>query len=613
MKLHLNKLASNKQIIMSIIFATIATWGIQNMIKGELTLLSYSNSIFSWIWFVILMFLWYKTLEIDNSNALAIRILLALFFSASLVFGSIIIKSGYAQANKGQTWVAIISGTFLWYPLITIALKSISKINLNLQVFKEPKCITKLSEKFPILFEIIVWIIIFLSWVPNLIASFPGIYGYDSVYQINFYINHRFSLHHPIIHSYLLGFFTITVGDAIGNRQIGFLLYILIQMAILSFAFAETIRNLRNWHLPFIVQLVMLLLFMFLPTNSIMSFSSTKDIIYSATFLLMVLQWAKLVVNNKYLESKKSVALTIVIVFINLIFRNNAIYVNIMAMIIGLLIFHKWKINKKILSIGIISCVLFGVYSGPITALAGGVKSDSLQEMLSVPIMQLSRAATVGSPQLNSEDISEIAEYIPDYSKYTNNQQGISDLMKQTFNSDLCKSDPKRFIALWIKVGKKCPTSYVDAFLRLTIGLWYPDMNYRDPQAYHPYWEYDNTSQNNKNWVLITRQTPTSFQWLEKWLHNLSYNNNYQSMPIFSMLFSSGFFVWNMLLYITYAFYKHSYQLLFPAAFLFALWLTLLLGPVVLYRYIYPLVITTPVLLGLILKNEQNILKLGDD
>ena len=460
---------------------------------------------------------------------------------------------------------------------------------------------------------IIEFLLIYFSWMPIFLASYPGIYGYDSVYQIGYYISHHFGLHHPLIHSLILGFFTITVGNFFGSAEEGFSIYILIQMGILSFAFSELMRCLRKWNIPQIFRLFTLALIILLPTNAIMAISSTKDTIYSATLLLLLLQFANAVVNKKYFDSKMTMVTTAIILFLNLIFRNNAIYVDALSLIIALICFHDWKLNKKVLIIYFTAFLCFIIYSGPITTSLGGVKADSIPEMVSVPVMQMSRSATIGKEQLTEGDIQEIEEYIPDYMKYSDNQQGISDLMKNSFNSDLFRENPMHFMKLYFRIGMKCPTAYIDAFLRTTIGLWYPDMNYSDPQAHHPYWEYDNTVDNSdNNWLIIRRQTMTGFEGIEFLMHDLAYSNSYQKLPIISLLFSSGFYIWIMLVFITYAFQNKMYKLLVPSGFLFSLWLTLLLGPVVLYRYVYPFVICTPLLIALLLHQEDIINSLGE-
>ena len=87
-------------------------------------------------------------------------------------------------------------------------------------------------------------------------------------------------------------------------------------------------------------------------------------------------------------------------------------------------------------------------------------------------------------------------------------------------------------------------------------------------------------------------------QWLADFYDKLSYENTYQKIPVVSMFFSSGMTCWIMLLYAGWCIYIKKYKHLVAFTFVFGLWLTLLLGPVVLYRYIYPIVISDAVFAG---------------
>ena len=171
--------------------------------------------------------------------------------------------------------------------------------------------------------------------------------------------------------------------------------------------------------------------------------------------------------------------------------------------------------------------------------------------------------------------------------------------MKNTFNTDCFRDNPKEFVKLWVKVGIKHPVTYIDAFARITIGLWYPDMNYKDEKAYHPYWEWKSTGQDDpdrfKGYVLIERKPIGIFKWLENINDDLSYENSYQAIPVISLLFSSGIVIWGILYYSLMVVYYKKYKYLVVSAVPFILWLTLILGPVVLYRYIYPMAVTIPV------------------
>lgn len=102
----------------------------------------------------------------------------------------------------------------------------------------------------------------------------------------------------------------------------------------------------------------------------------------------------------------------------------------------------------------------------------------------------------------------------------------IADSMKSTFNSAKFRENPIEFIKLWGEVGFKHLDTYIDAFSRITIGFWYPDMNYRDEGAFHPYWEWLSIGQNDPtpfiDYTLVKREPVKGFRWHEKFNYTLT-------------------------------------------------------------------------------------------
>lgn len=580
-------------------------YGTSYMFKENATLYTVSNSVFSIGLFIICYFLTKCAFQYFDDHRLWIcAFILGFFFSGFMICGTNLLTSGFSRINMPITWVKIISGTFFWAMIVAILFKKLPKWTNHISQLQTN--ILKIKDWSNKKFFLICWILIFVAWIPGFLASFPGIYGYDSIYQVNYYVKHQIILHHPLIHTYLLGFCVITLGNFFHSIEVGMAIYSVFQMLCLSFCFSTACSFLRRIKTPQIYQIIILLLFMFLPTNMLMSFSSTKDVIYAGTLAVLIVLISALTLNNNILKKKSFIVGLILISFINIIFRSQGIYVFVISMIIGMILNR--EIRKKLFLIFLCILLLYGIYSGPITKLAGGIKEDSTQEMMSVPIMQLYRAVHYNNKELSKKEKKDIAKYIPNINNDINNI-AISDGLKNTFNSDLFKKYPKQFILLWAEVGKKCPTAYFDGFTRLSIGLWYPDMNYRDPKAYHPYWEYLNTPSyfEGRKWIVPKRIVLPGFNNLSSFLDKMTYYNTYQKIPVISMLLSSGFAVWIMLLTIVYYIYKKSYHFLYPVAFLFFLWLTLLLGPVVLYRYVYPIVVCLPIVLGLISTiNKQN-------
>ena len=580
--------------IISVFLSFFPVAAFSAILKDKLPLMSLSNSIFSLILYAGSFFLIRYALKNSNKRLAAICVPLGLVFSVFSVCGANVYLTKSMLIAESSTILNIIGIFPLFYAVISVLIKNIPAVNRigfleNSRLFNR-----ELSAKSTFF---IVWTIIFAAWLPTLLAAFPGMHGYDSVYQVSRYINNSVTSDHPPIHTYFLGFCVVTLGNLFGSNEIGMCIYSVFQMLCMSAIFSALYCCFIRNRLPALVRILILMVFMFLPINAIMSVSSTKDVIFSGMFAMSVMMMLQIAEKPDILKSKKFCTAFILVLFAMCIFRNQGIYVLIFGMLFAFVLLRKYF--KQLLAITMITVIMFGIYQGPVCSMISEKSPKTLREMMSVPCVQLSRAMIYNDDEISDDEKNLISEYIPKYSAYLVDP-GISDVMKNCLDTDRIKENPIEFAKLWIKVGIKCPLTYIDAFARLTIGLWYPDMNYRDAGAYHPYWEYYSTGklvQFDENEYLIIKQQPVKgFERLNKFYYKLSYENSYQSMPVISMLFSSGFAVWCLLLYIAICIYRKKYRHLFPAAFITGLLLTLLLGPVVLLRYVYPIMLSVPLL-----------------
>ena len=591
-----------RENLICIILAICPTFFIESILKVDLQYHTIGNSIISFAVFGGIYFLWKKIfLQLDKKLGI-ISVVLGFVFSIFMVCGSNIIMLNATYLKEVKTWLEILFIMPLFMAMVAFAILYLPRLNKSFAENPFEKCAfaqVGLKKYF-----LICWGLIFIAWIPGLIASYPGIYAYDCVFQIQMYQNETINLHHPLIHTYLLAFCVLTLGEWFGNIQIGFLIYCIVQMIILAAAFALICKYMAEKKVAFLIRLVTLIIFMFLPVNAIMSFSGTKDVLYAAFFTIFIYLLFQMAQNpHKVLYEKSFLIKFILVSLLNTAFRNQGKYVFIFGMVFTIVLLYKhWK---RLVPLTIACLVVFAIYSGPITQLARGqsYKTREVREMMSVPCMQLSRAMNYAQDQISEEEKQLIAQYIPDYAIYPWSE-AISDPMKNTFNSERFLENPMEFIKLWVSVGLKTPMVYIDAFARQTIGLWYPDMNYRDSQAYHPYWEYVSTEQDeNGEWLIVERSTPNAMKWLSDFYYDITYNNTYQNIPMVSMLFSSGILIWCLLIYFAICVYYKNYTFIVPGVFVLGLWLTLLLGPVVLYRYVFPIAMVVPLLLSTAITN----------
>ena len=588
-----------------------STFGLAYSVKTD-DITVFSNSIWSLLFFGIFTFIIYRAIKICNKRKLVVGILASAVLSVTLVFG----KSLYLNDHVAfwpflsllKLLVAIGSLLFIFTSLFIILFHYLPKAReflLRLQIEKTSETFFKPNIKF----FLIIWAIIMVCWLPTFLASYPGVYNYDAPWQIGqLMIDGRLNAHHPILHTlYLYG--TVMLGNLVfGSYSAGLAIYSVTQMLMLSAVFAYACYYLTKLKAPVVITLLSIIYFALVPIHAIFSVSATKDVLFAAIVLLVVLFIIDMVrQKEKFYHSIFLMVRFVIAICFMMFLRNNGFY-----MLLLFVPFFIW-FSKKYWIKAVILCVICiaanFLYTGPLYSVANVQKGDA-REALSIPIQQVARAVRDNNGELTEEELSAVYELfdLEDVGQaYT---PRISDPVKNYFDTEKLKSDMGKYVSLYFSIGFKKPQAYVDAFLSANIGSWYPDMNYPDPLAYHPYIAWDNykwsdyfdTEENGFLWI----ERQSLFPALDKIYSGFTANALHQKIPVISMLFSPGFSFWCLIIFSAICIYYKRYRYLLPIVILFALWITILLSPVSLLRYSYPVMICIPILTGTVFTLSEN-------
>jgi len=447
------------------------------------------------------------------------------------------------------------------------------------------KIVSMLS--FPVL-----WLIIFLCWVPILLACYPGIFSYDAIYQCSQVTDTlQLNTHHPIIHTLMLGGLVQLGRTVFGNANTGMLLYSLLQMLINSCIFAYVLTFLKKRKVPSSILLLCLCFFALMPFNGLFSICATKDSIFAALFVLFMTCFIELVIDSSsFFRTWKYPAGFIASVFLLLTFRNNMLYAFILCIPFLLILYRKyWKKNLIMLAAPII---LLQLYQG-ILYPALSVTPGNSREAYSVIIQQF--GCVYNDCELDTEEKNMLLAIMDDAS-WTKYEPNKSDVLKNEFRTEVFEENLIDYMKLWIKLGVKHPSQYLNAFFHLTYGYWYPNDVLPDTTTYRKYIEIYTGAD-------ITFES--KFPWLLEKLEAFGMESSYQFLPGLSMLFSPGFYIWILLFLSAHSIYhkkKRFFIIMLPPA---ALFLTLLLGPVALLRYLYPIILCVPVICSMIPVMEE--------
>lgn len=445
------------------------------------------------------------------------------------------------------------------------------------------------------------WGIIILCWIPVFLAYYPAIMSYD------FHRQHQealkgyiwFNDHHPLLHTALIRWFLL-LGESLGSYEVGMALFSVVQMLILSAAMAYScsmIRRLTGKKWVFITALV---LFAVLPIHSVMALSVTKDVLFSAFALFFLVLILELRMCPKGRRKWLLLSALVVDGILMMILRKNAVY----AFVIFAIFYVIWSQKQRILILVLCAVILAGsqgVQYGMKTAMQAG--SGSSLEMYSVFIQQFCRAALYHRSSLTPDEKWTIHRYVP-YDFWEDYNPTISDSIKGSiahYSFSNWKDDIPGMLRDWVKIGLIYPNEYVDAFLLLTSGYWFlDDVSHAEVLGYG---EDSNlglmyTFNASTSDVLDGIESTSYFPGLLKLYQKLLNGNEYYDLPVLSNLFKPAFYCWALLLIMLSQLYLKRGKKLVLSLFPFMYFLTLLLGPVVQIRYIYPVIIAIPLLLA---------------
>lgn len=448
------------------------------------------------------------------------------------------------------------------------------------------------------------WLAILACWIPAFLAYYPAIMSYDFNRQsgeaVRGYI--WFNAHHPLAHTFLIRVFLL-LGEKLGSYEAGMAAFSLAQMLVLSCVFAYSCQMIlrltrRRW--PAIAAIC---LFAALPVHPVLAVSMTKDILFTAFFLLFLLLTLELELYvadyRKKLSLSLALALTGVLV---ILLRNNAIY----AMAVFMVFYILWTRNKRVWIAGI--CVLtlaggMGAKAGIQAAMHAG--DGSRAEMCSVFIQQLARAGKYRASDLSDVDAAMISHYVP-YELWEDYNPPLADTVKgplAAFYFDRWTNDFPAMLRTWGRIGVKCPNEYIDAFLALTSGYWFlDDVSHAEVLG----WGQDSefgllyTFNGSRSDAFDGVENRSLLPGLKGVYQRIVNGNAYYKWPVLSWLFKPAFYDGILFLVMVSLAYMRRRRRLYLCMLPFWYLMTLFLGPVVHMRYVYPIMAAAPLLMAVL-------------
>lgn len=558
----------------------------------------YSNSFFSFFFALLcavcFLLVKKKTPEGDR-RGFWVSLLYSLGISACLVVGKQLETVENIRITDVVIWINILILTLFFQPFVQFAWKWLEESGKEGSAEKVGKQGCFLGQK-------LFWknlCLLLICWLPVFLALYPGAFVYDAADEYVQVATRSFTTHHPLIHVLLLGGFVAGGNKFFVSFNLGIAAYTLFQMLILAAVFSYTIlwlkrRINRKW-----VEWAALLFYGFFPVIPMYAVCSAKDGLFTGAVLVVVLQMLSLFEEpESFLAKKSNWIASILAAAIMMLLRNNGCYsyfVWIPLAILGLS-GRKKKLCLQTAALLLGSAAVFMLIS---KGLAWGLEADDSgsQEMMTVPIQQLVRTYNYSPESYTEEEQALLFELIPEKEMGAYNPR-ISDIVKSKFNNESFNANKGEYLKLWAKIGLRRPMSYINAWLMTSYGFWYPDavINVYGGNTVYSFTYEDSSYFGFETEYPGTRES--KFPWLEEQYRRLSLELYQQRLPGLSMLFSPGFLFWVFAFCLCFLLWKKQVKKLVPLLLILLVWMTFLLGPTYLVRYVLILWFALPVIVS---------------
>lgn len=512
-----------------------------------------------------------------SKREMKFSVCMGIIIAISIVWGKNLVEYDSTRVFSAKTILLIIG----LCPVLTNIMKIFFTTSFSLQAKNSEFVNTKKVY-------LLCWFVIFVSYIPVLMAFYPGIVTYDIWDQAMQILSGEYNLKHPLVHTAFMGIIFKTVYGMTGDWNIGVVVHSIIQMLIMTGIYSYISIWIYKQSKSRLLLILSVLFYIFFPLHSLYAIVTTKDVLFSAIVALVVI---------KLMEYDKNTFSFSVLFFIMLIFRNNAVYASILFL--PALILYNKKGRKKAFFI-LFALILLFPYNYILHNFVHATDGPK-SEMYSVPAQQIARVYNLYNDDLSEMEKADLEELIRDgadtFSRYESRK---ADVIKERVNQDVLESNVGKYLGIWASLGLRHPGVYLDAWMSLINGFFCFDDKIPDSQTYRTYLEIRCYAPDEMGLHFSSKNIK-----LFDLYDSLFREGTCQKFPFLSIICQPAFYDWTLILSLAYIWQKKRYYLMPPLLLLLAIFVTFLLGPVAIFRYIYPFVVCFPLIIFTLFKSAM--------
>lgn len=568
------------------LLATAGTLCFPQVLNLKENTIGFTNSIFAvFVWLLCLYAVnrSLQTIDLRDRRGWRIAGILSGLFTTAMLFGVRLDAVGNVNFKDWRLWISLPVLTCLFTVLVRKFWDFLGGMEARRVRIAEHIRMPEASPGAVKYTNLITFLFLIVCWLPVLLAVYPGFFVYDAQEEWLQVASRNFNTHHPLVHVLLLGGIICAVHKVTDSYNLGIACYMVVQMMIISGGFTYLLSFMRRRKVSRGVRLISLLYFAFFPVVVMFTLCSAKDALFTVALLLLLLALLDMgSVEGQFFTSNRKMLFFVLSAVAMMLLRKNGVYA-FAVMVPILLLYHKQNRKKTALLIGIIFLTYFGINTG--LTVVFHAQGGENQEILTVPIQQLARTYKFNREAFEQEDIDTLHEILPEEALVLYNPK-LSDPVKVRFQNEVFAADKSKYAGLWLRIGLKKPLSYINAWLVNSYGFWYPD-TVIDVYSGNTVFTF---TYGESSYFGYEVEEPgfrdSKIPWLDEAYRKLALEISQEKIPIYSMLYSPGGIFWCIAFVFAYMLYRRKYHIVIPYMMVLTVWLTVLLGPTYLPRYV---------------------------
>jgi len=326
-------------------------------------------------------------------------------------------------------------------------------------------------------------LIIALCWLPQIIIKYPGVLMWDTFHQIKQFIGDVPRMNnHPPLGTLLYGL-VYRFGALVGNVNIGYFLFMLLQAGAMAAVLAWSLAVMRRQAAPPWVRLGALLLYAVSPCYAGWATVICKDTMYLTLclFIGVLLLEAAQGFPAFWADKRKLLALGGAMVLLWLTRHNGVlIVVTVLAALAVMLLQHRFAPRQwaRLAVLALATAVLAtGVNEALLRSLS--IQRVYMHDVLTLPFQQTALAAKRNEAETPAQERAVI-DRVLDYALIA--QRGGSwyaDAVKDTYRATATAEDRAAYLRVWAQQMLRYPVDYLDATLIMNSVLF--DLQFNRP------------------------------------------------------------------------------------------------------------------------------------